>query len=440
MKKVLIITYYWPPSGGAGVQRVLKFVKYLPEFGILPYVVTVDESKASYPFIDSTFNKDIPSEAKIFRTGTFEPFDIYSKFLGKKSIPTGFSNESDPGLFQKFSRFVRGNFFIPDARRGWIKFAFEKAVKIIEEENIDTVITTSPPHSAQLAGLWLKEKFNLKWIADMRDPWTDIHYYNEFQHLAFARKIDLKYEREVLENADTIVTVSNDLKKLFLKKSSAISDSKIFIIPNGYDDKDFITETDTQYSSEDFIITYTGTIADSYNPEVFFKALKKLTGIYPEINFKLRFIGNYASSVIDKAKQISLSSNLELIPALSHDESISFLLKSTALLLLIPEVKNDKGIITGKLFEYLASRKPIICLGPADGDAAEIITECESGKTFERNTEVELLEYLEMLVKKLKSGQKLEINNEKYKKYSRRSQTQRLSEIIKGFTSFQNVS
>lgn len=431
MKKVLFITYYWPPSGGAGVQRILKFVKYLPEFGILPYVVTVDENRASYPFIDSTFKSDIPFEAKIFRTGTFEPFDLYSKLLGKKSIPTGFSNESNPGLFQKFSRFVRGNFFIPDARRGWIKYAFEKASKIIEDENIDTVVTTSPPHSSQIIGLMLRKKFNLKWIADFRDPWTDIYYYNEFHHLSFAKKIDLKYERKVLEKADRIITVSNDIKNIFIKKSSSINESKIFIIPNGYDDEDFKINKDLQSPEKDFIITYTGTIAGSYDPEIFFKAFKKVTAIFPEINFKLRFIGNHASTVIEKAKSISLSRNLELIPSVTHKESIMYLLKSTVLFLVIPKVKNDKGILTGKLFEYLAAGKPIICIGPADGDAAEIIRECDAGKTFERNMEEKLTGYLEVLVNKWKSGAGLEIKNENYKKYSRKSQAAKLSEIIK---------
>ena len=276
MKKVLIISYYWPPSGGAGVQRMLKSVKYFPVFGIIPYVITVKEDQASYPSIDESLSKDVPAEAKIFRTDTFEPFGIYSKLLGKKSIPTGFSNESNPGLFQKFSRFIRGNFFIPDARRGWIKFAYEEAASIIERENIDTVFTTSPPHSAQLVGLKLKRKFGVKWIADLRDPWTDIYYYDEFNHLSFARKKDLKYENEVLTSADRIITVSKDVKRIFGSKSDKIDPNKITIIPNGYDWEDFNNKKIFPEKNE-FIITYTGTLADSYNPSVFFHSLKKVT-------------------------------------------------------------------------------------------------------------------------------------------------------------------
>ncbi len=429
MKKVLIISYYWPPSGGAGVQRMLKSVKYFPEFGIIPYVITVKEDQASYPSIDESLSKDVPAEAKIFRTDTFEPFGIYSKLLGKKSIPTGFSNESNPGLFQKFSRFIRGNFFIPDARRGWIKFAYEEAVRIIEQENIDTVFTTSPPHSAQLIGLKLKKNFGVKWIADLRDPWTDIYYYEEFNHLPFARKKDLKYENDVLRSADRIITVSKDVKRIFASKSDKIDPNKITIIPNGYDGEDFNNKKIFQENDE-FIITYTGTLADSYNPSVFFHSLKKVTEKNPDVKIRLRFIGNPAGTLIEELRNISLSNNLELIPTVTHDRSVEYLLSSTILFLVIPEIKNDKGILTGKLFEYLAARKPIVCIGPEYGDAAEIINECKAGKTFERNKDSELTEYLDGLVKDWKSGKDISVENDTYKKYSRRSQAEELSRII----------
>ena len=429
MKKVLIISYYWPPSGGAGVQRMLKSVKYFPEFGIIPYVITVKEDQASYPSIDESLSKDVPAEAKIFRTDTFEPFGIYSKLLGKKSIPTGFSNESNPGLFQKFSRFIRGNFFIPDARRGWIKYAYEEAVRIIERENIDTVFTTSPPHSAQLIGLKLKKKFGVKWIADLRDPWTDIYYYEEFNHLSFARKKDLKYENEVLTSADRIITVSKDVKRIFASKSDKIDPNKITIIPNGYDGEDFNNKKIFPEKDE-FIITYTGTLADSYNPSVFFHSLKKVIDKNPDVKIRIRFIGNPAGTLIDEMRNISLSNNLELIPTVTHDRSVEYLLSSTVLFLVIPEIKNDKGILTGKLFEYLAARKPIVCIGPEDGDAAEIINECKAGKIFERNKDSELTEYLDGLVNEWKSGKDISVKNDTYKKYSRRSQAEKLSEII----------
>jgi len=427
-----VITYYWPPSGGAGVQRILKFVKYFPKFGIKPYVITVREDKASYPVIDDSLLKDIPQEAEIFRTNTFEPFDMYSKLLGKKSIPTGFSNESNPSAFQKFSRFVRGNFFIPDARKGWIKFAFDDACKIIEKENISTVITTSPPHSAQLVGLKLKKKYDfMNWIADLRDPWTDIYYYNEFSHLDIAKNIDLKYERLVLENADAVTTVSKSLKELFATKSEKINKEKIYVIANGFDEDDFRVKEGL--TTDEFIITYTGTLAENYNPTVFFEALKKTTEKFPEIKFKLRFIGNFAMSLIAEIKKLSLREILDLIPTVNHEKSVQYLLQSTILFLVIPKIENDKGILTGKLFEYLAAKKPIVCIGPSDGDAAEIINECNAGKTFERNAESNIANYLEQLVIDWKVKKDLDLKNDYYKKYSRFSQAKELSDILINF-------
>ncbi|MFZ1321553.1 MAG: glycosyltransferase family 4 protein [Ignavibacteria bacterium] len=430
IKKILVITYYWPPGGGAGVQRILKFVKYFPENGFQPFVVTVDEDKASYPVIDKSLNAEVPAEAEVIRTGTFEPFDVYSKLIGKKSIPTGFSNEADPGVIQKLSRFIRGNFFIPDARKGWIKFAFEAACKIIEKEKIDIVLTTSPPHSAQLVGLKLKKKYGINWIADLRDPWTDIYYYKEFKHLPFAERLDKKYERLVLENADKIITVSSDLKRMFLQKSESIDGKKISIIPNGFDEDDFKNLKKYDNPKNEFIISYTGTLAESYNPQIFFDALKKVIAENPEVNIKLRFIGSPADSLMNKIREMSMSSNLEVIPSVSHEKSIEYLNESTMLLLVIPEVKNDKGILTGKLFEYLASGKTIVCIGPEDGEAAEIISECNAGKTFNRNNGNELYEYLSSLLMIWKDKGDLNIDNDLYKKYSRRAQTIQLCKEI----------
>lgn len=428
MKKILVITYYWPPSGGAGVQRILKFVKYLPKYNVKTFVVTVDPEVASYPVTDNTLASDIPADTEVFRTKTFEPYELYSKLLGKKSIPTGFSNESNPSRFQKFSRFIRGNFFIPDARKGWIKYAFEESCRVIEKENIDTILTTSPPHSVQLVGLKLKKKYKINWISDFRDPWTDIYYYNEFKHLPFARHKDLQLEKKVLESADKVITVSKSLKDLLLQKSKSIGNTKIIVIPNGYDEEDFKNQKDN-FPAE-FIISYTGTIADSYNAEIFFNSFKKMTERFPEINFKVRFIGSPSLSVINKIKKIGLEKYLEFIPTVSHERSIEFLMQSTILLLVIPEVKYDKGILTGKLFEYLAARKPIICIGPSDGDAAEIIRECNAGKAFDRIMENQLTEYFDELVRRWKLNKNLNLTDNFYKKYSRLNQTAELSRII----------
>jgi glycosyltransferase involved in cell wall biosynthesis len=429
LKKILIITYYWPPSGGAGVQRILKFCKHLPAHGYKPYVITVDENVASYPVIDHTFEKDIPDEVVVTRTETFEPFNIYSKLIGKKSIPTGFSNESDPGFMQKLTRFIRGNFFIPDARRGWVKYAIREAEKIIEREKISTVICTSPPHSVQLCGLYLKKKYGIKWIADLRDPWTDIYYYDEFYHMPFAKLADKILERKVLENSDVIVTVSDDLKRLFLSKSKKISASKLHVIPNGYDEDDFAGIEGKV--SEDFVISYTGTLADSYDPDVFLRALKKAIESTKGFRIFLHLIGNPSESVMKKAAELLIADYVKFTPTVTHDKSVQMLMDSDALLLLIPNVKNDKGILTGKLFEYLASRKPVIAIGPIDGDAARIIDECKAGKMFTRDDEDKIAEYISTLAKRKLNNEVVPGDDVSYKKYSRRAQAEELHKIIR---------
>ena len=188
MKKVLVITYYWPPSGGAGVQRWVKFIKYFKDQNINPFIISVDPDFASYPLIDNSLKNDIPDNTNVYLTKTNEPYSLYKKINNNQTPYAGFANEGRPNFFQKIARFIRGNFFIPDSRKGWNNFAYKKAVEILEKENIDTVITTSPPHSTQLIGLKLKETQNIKWIADLRDPWTDIYYYKSMLHTKWAKQ------------------------------------------------------------------------------------------------------------------------------------------------------------------------------------------------------------------------------------------------------------
>jgi hypothetical protein len=208
MKKILFITYYFPPAIGAGVQRPLTLVKNLVKYGIDPIVITVNPQVASYQGTDDSLLKEIPAEIRIYRTDTNEHYKYYKRFV-KDSIPTaGFANESNPGPLQKVARFIRGNFYFPDPRKGWFKFAVQQAEKIIKAENIDIVFTTSPPQSTHLIGLELKKKLGVKWICDLTDPWTDIYYFKQLYHLPFALNINKRMEVEVLENADKLITCS----------------------------------------------------------------------------------------------------------------------------------------------------------------------------------------------------------------------------------------
>jgi glycosyltransferase involved in cell wall biosynthesis len=419
MNKVLIVTYYWPPSGGAGVQRWLKFSKYLPEYGWEPLILTVDPEYAAYPVKDFSLNDDLPSTLKVYTTPAIDYFRIYR--TDKSMIPSaGFANSIDNSLKGKLLRFVRGNFFLPDPRRGWNKYAFKKACELIESESISHIITTSPPHSTQLIGLRLKKKYpSLKWIADLRDPWTDIYYYKQFYPTLISKTIDQRFETRVLKNADKIITVGNSLKALFASKVNGIN-KKIEVITNGYDDEDFTATPGI--NPPIFTITYVGTLSDNYPVEGFLEGLN----IFKEDGnpFTLRFIGTVSSSKKDLIISKTGDQFLEFVPYVDHSEAIRFMLETTILLLIIPDHPSNKSIITGKLFEYIAAEKPIICLGPVDGDASVIIKSAGAGETFGYYDQTAIGDYLLNLVSKPP------ISPKERGMYSRKELTIKISESL----------
>ena len=398
MKKVLLITYYFPPSGGAGVQRWLKTINYLPKAGVETIVLTVDPAVASYPQIDESLCNDVPSGIKIYRTGTREILSLYKKVSPKKEVPYGgFANEPNPNLIQKISRFIRGNFFLPDPRRGWNKYALAKAKEIIESEAIETIVTTSPPHSTQLIGLELKRLYpHLKWVADLRDPWTDIYYNEDLYPTRWAKKRNLRYERSVLLGADQIITVSEECKRLFAEKADVAE--KISVVPNGYDTKDFINSTIinkkekiTPHSSlfpnghqhvlTPNYLTYVGVWAPQYDLE----PLKSL--VQGKNDILLRFVGVVSDEIRKEIESWGVQT--EFVSYVNHGKAIEYMQASDALLLFIPNVPNNEGILTGKLFEYLAAGRKILLFGPKYGDAMRLINECEAGECYTEEFKLE---------------------------------------------------
>ena len=377
MQKVLIITYYWPPGSGAGVQRWLKFSKYLPDYDIEPLILTVDPRYATYPATDNSLNAEISSDLKVYKTRAVDYFRLYTK--DKSRIPSaGFAANKKEGPAGIISRFIRGNFFIPDPRKGWNRFAFRKACGLVESENLKSVITTSPPHSTQLIGLKLKKKYpHLRWIADLRDPWTDIYYYRQFFPTSLSQKIDSHYERAVLTSADKVITIGDSLKELFISKVPGLK-NRIEVISNGYDEEDFSGRK--SFVQPVFTISYIGTLSDLYPVRGFLEALSAFSGTGGD--YRLRFAG----MVTDKQKEnillLLLPGRTEFIPYVEHSMAIDLMINSNALLLVIPDHPGNRCIITGKLFEYLASCRPVICLGPVDGDAARILEKTGHGKAF----------------------------------------------------------
>lgn len=430
MNKLLLITYYWPPSGGAGVQRTLKFAKYLPEFGVRPFVLTVDENKAFYPFLDQSLLRDVAPDLYVVKTQSTDLLRRFRDMFPKAEVPqAGFAGHNKDTLKSKLMRFVRGNLLIPDARVSWVKPAYREAVRVLQEEGIDTYQISSPPHSSQLIGLKLKKRFpDKKWIADLRDPWTDIYFYKDLLHTPLAKAIDARYERKVLEQADEIIVVSKSIKAGLAAKVPGI-DNKIHVIPNGFDRDDF--KSGSNPPENELLFTYAGTIADTYNPEVVFKVLKQIDQKYPNSPLRLLFVGKTTDGIKHLVQKHGVGSLVRFIDYVPHGEIITYLKNTTGLLLVIPDTPDAKGILTGKLFEYLAAQKPIWAIGPAGGDVAEILQNTGSGIQFSRAQENEMSQYLENLIEAWKKNPNLDhAPNEKVESFSRRALSEKLSQII----------
>lgn len=436
MKKVLIISYYWPPSGGSGVQRWLKFVKYFREFGIEPIVLTIDPAFATFPNYDYSLSKEIPEGIEIHTTQASSPFELYKKVRKKDAPQAGFSGEKKTGLVDKAMRFIRGNFFIPDARIGWNKFALEKAKELIQFHNIDSIVTTSPPHSTQLIGLELKRIFNLYWLADLRDPWTEIYYNQELLRTDFAKRKDYKLEQLCLKNADKIVVVSEDIKRHFGANRKEILE-KIHVIPNGFDEADFLkvkseelrvkSEVESGKLRDESLkykmISYVGNLGEQYPVEGFLEAFSEI--VKKDSDWKLQFVGNCHNGVKTLVEKLNLSKSVVFVPYVNHSEAIDFMIKARILLLIIPEIENNKGILTGKLFEYLATGNPILNIGPKDGDAAAILKENAISVTLNPSEKQEIIDFI------LNSTtNQTGVNTVSKNKFSRRNLTGEVAKLI----------
>lgn len=433
MNKLLLITYYWPPSGGAGVQRSLKFAKYLPEFGVQPVVLTVDENKGFYPFLDTSLLKDVAPDLRVVKTQSIELLRRFSTLFPKTEVPqSGFAGYNKITFKGKLMHFVRGNLLIPDARVSWVKPAYREAIRLLEEEQIDTYQISSPPHSSQLLGLKLKKRFpHKKWIADLRDPWTDVYFYKELLHTPLAKAIDARYERRVLQQADEIVVVSSGIKELLEAKVPGIA-SKIHVIPNGYDADDF--NVVSRPPQNELLFTYAGTLADTYHPEVVFKVLKQVAEKMGSDNFPLRllFVGKTTDTIKQLAHTYGAEAWVRYVEYVPHSEIVSYLKNTTGLLLVIPRTTAEKGILTGKLFEYLAAKKPIWAIGPPGGDVDEILRSTGAGQIFSRDQEQEMMAFLEDKIREWKSNPNLDLpDTDSVERFSRRSLTRELSELVR---------
>lgn len=431
-KKILIITYYWPPAGGPGVQRWLKFAKYLPDFGWKPVIYTPENP--SYPLMDDTLLKDIPKDIETVKTKIWEPYRI-AEFFGKsnKKFKAGqFDVGKNQSWKSKLSIWIRGNFFIPDARVFWVKPSVKFLKKYLKENHIETIVTTGPPHSLHLIGLGLKKKFpDLKWIADFRDPWTEISYY---KHLKLSKNSDKKHrnlEQNVFQNADiTLATSYTDAENFRKMGANAVC------ITNGFDNDTSTSLSMTNQKNEKtktqkFTLSYVGVLEQLRNPEILWEILDELVSENEDFknNFQLKIAGRLDDKILEKLESSSLKNSILNLGYISHNKAVEEMEHSSVLLITNFPQESSKGIIPGKLFEYLATGNAIISFGSKDSDVSKILEKTKAGKHFSYTEKSELKNYLSALFELWKNGALIS-NLENIEEFSRRNLTKRLVDIL----------
>ena len=380
MKKILIITYYWPPSGGPGVQRVLNFCKFLPEFGWEPVVLTVENGE--FPCYDDTLsvgNNNIIT----YRSNSISFYNLFKRITGKSSIPTyQLSKQKNESLFVKLSRWIRYNLIIPDGRVGWYPYAVKKAYDIVKDNDIGLIFSSGPPHSVHLIAKRISRKSLIPWVADFRDPWSDRFVYEENTRMRLTQLIDKYLERSVLFGATRIITVSPGFRYLLSHKNEFTN--KINIVYNGYDESDFDSIDKASIGTDNtIIIGHMGTLSKSQCPTALFRALKALRKKGQRFKYQLNLIGNTHPDILNDLANYDLTQISIHYGYLPHVKALKILSKSTFLFLVIPKTSKNSGHIPGKIFEYIRLKIPIILIGPPDGDAASIIRKTHSGFAFD---------------------------------------------------------
>ena len=386
MKNVLIITYYWPPSGGGGVQRVLKFCKYLPDYGWNPIVLTVEDGE--FPAFDNSLLEDV-NGIDCVKTNGFSLYSIFKKFSGKKNVPSHqISPGNDDNLITRIASWIRFNLIVPDGRIGWYVGAIKAAKKIINENNIDMIFTSGPPHSVHLIGNSLAKKTGIKWVTDFRDPWVDSFYYVENPRNKIISYFDNYLEKLVLRNCNYLVTVSNGVLSL-LNQSKYLS-GKSEVIYNGYDPEDFNNKRSLKtLNRKNIIISHIGTLSKSQNPKGLFNSVKKYNQLNNGKSILIKCIGSVHSSIKDYAIKHGLEQYLSIMPYVEHPLAIDEMINSDILFVVIPNLEKNHGIVTGKLFEYIASGTEIILIGKKNSEASSILMDLGHQHVYDVNDEID---------------------------------------------------
>lgn len=433
MKKVLIITYYWPPSGGSGVQRWLKFVKYLPSYQWEPHVFTPENP--SFAIRDPSLEKDVPQEAEVIRFPIWEPYDIFFKISGwfgpkKQSTPTALVPSRNKTLFQTISTWVRGNLFIPDPRRFWIKPSVSFLTGYIRDNNIQTIITTGPPHSIHLIGLKLKqENRGLRWIADFRDPWSEWGMWDSLMVSKPVRRMHKRLESRVLSSADEIITIT----PFYVRRFESLARRRVRLLTNGFDEEDF---SQMVYSKSDrFLIRHVGIINEKCDPRPFMRALKNEIASDAEFarDVAMEFVGEVHPDFRRYVSENMVLAQVTRFPgAIPHDQLIALYGSSSLLLLILTGYKDGEGFLPGKLFEYFATGLPVLGVGPAAGDAGVLLQETGAGVMVESGDEAGMRKSLRDAYAHWRANEKPVVRRSQVERFSRRALTGQLADILSG--------
>lgn len=426
-KKVLLLTYYWPPSGGSGVQRPLKTAKYLSDFGWQPTVYTV--SNGEFPELDESLTKDIPASLIVLKRPILEPFGLYKWFTGKRKeykLVAGYLHQKKAGTWrEKLALWLRSNYFVPDARMWWIGPSYRYLKKYCRTHHIQAIITTGPPHSVHRIGLKLKLSLGLPWLADFRDPWTQIDYWTDLRLTPYAHKKHLRMEKEVLTCADRVVCVS----RTWGKGLEQLGGRPVDIIPNGYDLSD-LPQAQAVLDKQ-FSIVHIGMMGKSRNHDCFWKAIRSVIDENQEFSeyLQIKLYGKLDESVMLSVQQHQLQNWVSHIPYVPHKDIIQIQQQSRVLYLSVNQTANAIGIVTGKIYEYLASRRPILCIGPLHGEAAQVLKETGAGVTSDFDDVAGLKTNLQLLFQRFLQGQDVQSHAD-ISMYSRKYQAGQFAQLL----------
>lgn len=431
LKRVLIILYYWPPSGGAGVHRWLKFVKYLRNFGWEPVVYI--PSNPDYPIIDTKRMEEIPKDIEIIKSPIWEPFSLYRKFTGKEKDSkmdfghlVNVKSYLQKGWKERLAIWIRGNLFIPDSRLFWVNPSIRFLSDYYKNNPFHAIISSGPPHSLHLIALKLKSKFNIPWMADFRDPWSE--YFSSLMLTKWAIRKHESLEKRILKTADKVVVIGRNMQIQNMEKAGIQSD----LVMNGFDIEDYQLADKPNFNKKKFSMLYAGTLSQRRNNPLFWKVIKYLVDSNElfKSHLNIQLVGKVDSSVIKDIERYHLGPYIEFIDFIPFKEVVKKQMEATVLLLFVDNFEGAKWVLTGKFFEYIASNRPILAIGPIGGDLEAEMIHTSSGLLADFNDEESIINAVSIMFEQYLDQTIFEFQNKNIEKYSRKGLTQKIASLL----------